>query len=124
MRTTTGEVALITGASRGLGLSLARALAARGVALVIDAREPVALQAAASELAELTTVRAVPGDVAVAPHRDALVAAARELGGLDVLVNNASFLGPSPQPPLERYPLDVLEQVYRVNVLAPLALVQ
>src|SRR4051794_12218 len=99
MKNAKGEVALITGASRGLGLALARALAIRGYALVIDAREPVALQAAASELAELTTVRAIAGDVAVAPHRDALVAAAREFGGLDVLVNNASVLGPSPQPP-------------------------
>jgi NAD(P)-dependent dehydrogenase (short-subunit alcohol dehydrogenase family) len=118
------KVALVTGASRGLGLALARALAVRGYGLVIDAREPVALAAAAAELAESTTVRAVAGDVADPVHRERLVAAARELGGLDLLVNNASVLGPSPQPPLERYPLGVLEHVLHVNLVAPLGLIQ
>jgi NAD(P)-dependent dehydrogenase (short-subunit alcohol dehydrogenase family) len=69
-------------------------------------------------------VIAIAGDVADARHRDALVAAARDLGGIDAIVNNASILGPSPQPELLDYPLDVLEQVYRTNVVAPLALIQ
>jgi NAD(P)-dependent dehydrogenase (short-subunit alcohol dehydrogenase family) len=110
--------AIVTGASRGLGLALARALAERGWRLVIDAREPGPLHQAA---AELPNAVALAGDVAAAAHREALVAAA---GEVDVLVNNASILGPSPQPALEDYPLDVLEDVYRVNVLAPLALIQ
>ncbi|MGI9118619.1 MAG: SDR family oxidoreductase [Acidimicrobiales bacterium] len=118
------SVALVTGASHGLGLALARDLAATGWALVIDAREPDALVAAADELAECTTVRPVAGDVADEDHRLALMAAVDGLGGLDALVHNASVLGPSPQPELARYPLDVLEHVYAVNVFAPLRLTQ
>jgi NAD(P)-dependent dehydrogenase (short-subunit alcohol dehydrogenase family) len=91
---------------------------------VIDAREGGALQAAAEELAKTTTVNAVAGDVADAGHRDALMAAVAELGGLDLLVNNASVLGPSPQPALAEYPLEVLRHVFDVNTLAPLALIQ
>lgn len=117
--------ALITGSSRGLGLALARALAARSWALVIDARHPGDLARAAGELAALTTVRAVLGDVAEEAHRRALLAAVDELGGgLDALVHNASVLGPSPQPALADYPLDAVEAVYRVNVFAPLRLTQ
>jgi NAD(P)-dependent dehydrogenase (short-subunit alcohol dehydrogenase family) len=114
--------AIVTGASRGLGLALARALADRGWRLVIDAREAAPLEAAAAELRARTEVLAVAGDVADPAHRGALVAGAGQR--LDLLVNNASRLGPSPQPPLARYPLDVLEAVLRVNLLAPLALVQ
>jgi NAD(P)-dependent dehydrogenase (short-subunit alcohol dehydrogenase family) len=110
---------IITGASRGLGLALARALAADGWRLVVDARGADDLTHATAGLPNLT---AVPGDVADPEHRRALVAAAGER--IDLVVNNASLLGPSPQPPLATYPLDVLEQVYRVDVLAPLALVQ
>jgi NAD(P)-dependent dehydrogenase (short-subunit alcohol dehydrogenase family) len=110
--------AIVTGASRGLGLALARALAGRGWRLVVDARDGAALQAATAELPDVV---AVPGDVADPEHRAALVAAA---GPLDLLVNNASLLGPSPQPALADYPLDVLERVYAVNVLAPLTLTQ
>jgi NAD(P)-dependent dehydrogenase (short-subunit alcohol dehydrogenase family) len=115
-------VALLTGASRGLGLALARALAGRGWRLIVDARDPGPLEAARAELAERTEVVALAGDVADPAHRRALVAAAGDR--LDALVNNASLLGPSPQPPLADYPLDVLERVLRVNALAPLALVQ
>ena len=113
--------AIVTGASRGLGLALARALAERGWRLVIDAREAGPLQDAAAELARSTDVAALSGDVANPEHRDALLAAA---GAVDLLVNNASVLGPSPQPYLADYPLDALERVYRVNVLAPLGLIQ
>lgn len=116
--------ALITGASRGLGLALARALAQRGWHLIIDARGAEALDAARAELAHLTTVTAIAGDVADPAHRRALAVAAHAAGGLDALVNNASILGPSPQPGLIAYPLDVLHTVYRVNVVAPLGLVQ
>ncbi len=116
--------AIITGASRGLGLALARALADRGWNLVLDARGAEALGAAAAELASTTEVVALAGDIADSGHRAALVAAATAAGGLDLLVNNASFLGPSPQPRLADYPLDVFETVYRVNVTAPLALIQ
>jgi NAD(P)-dependent dehydrogenase (short-subunit alcohol dehydrogenase family) len=116
--------ALITGASRGLGLALAHALAQRGWRLIIDGRGAAALQAACNELAALTTVTAINGDVADPAHRRALAVAARAAGGLDALVNNASILGPSPQPALLDYPLGVLEQVYRTNVIAPLGVIQ
>ena len=116
--------ALITGASRGLGLALARQLAQKGWGLIIDARGKNALEQVRDELSEQTKVIAIPGDVTAVSHRRKLLKAAQELGGLDALVNNASFLGPSPQPPLLDYPLDILEAVYRVNVIAPLALIQ
>ncbi len=124
MNTTTTRTALITGASRGLGLALARELAARGWRLVIDARGAAALEAARSELGALTDVVALAGDVGDAAHREALAAAAQDAGGVDLVVNNASILGPSPQPRLLDYPIDVLENVYRINALAPLALLQ
>jgi NAD(P)-dependent dehydrogenase (short-subunit alcohol dehydrogenase family) len=118
------RTALITGASRGLGLALARALAGEGWTLIIDARGEDALREASAELSERTGVISIPGDVSDPAHRAALAGAAREVGGLDALVNNASILGPSPQPALLDYPLGVLEEVYRTNTLAPLALVQ
>jgi NAD(P)-dependent dehydrogenase (short-subunit alcohol dehydrogenase family) len=114
--------AIVTGASRGLGLALARGLAERGWGLVIDARGEGALAAARAELARQTEVAALAGDVADERHRRTLVAAAA--GRVDALVNNASLLGPSPQPALAGYPLETIEQVYRVNVLAPLRLFQ
>jgi len=115
-------LAIITGSSRGLGLAVARALAERQWALVIDARGGRELERAARELGTVTEVVAIAGDVADDWHRGALADAAGE--HVDLLVNNASMLGPSPQPPLGRYPLEVLERVYRVNVLAPVALAQ
>jgi NAD(P)-dependent dehydrogenase (short-subunit alcohol dehydrogenase family) len=118
------RTALITGASRGLGLALARALAEEGWTLIIDARGEDALRSASAELSERTGVISIPGDVSDPAHRAALAGAAREVGGLDALVNNASILGPSPQPALLDYPLGRLEEVYRTNTLAPLALVQ
>jgi NAD(P)-dependent dehydrogenase (short-subunit alcohol dehydrogenase family) len=116
--------ALITGASRGLGLALARRLAQKGWGLIIDARDEKALEEVRSELSAKTNIIAIPGDVTIRSHRKKLAQAASEMGGLDVLVNNASFLGPSPQPELMDYPIKVLEQVYRTNVIAPLALIQ
>ena len=124
----TGEsshrTAIITGASRGLGLALARRLAEDGWALIIDARGEEALDNARAELSNHTQVIAIPGDVADRGHRAAISEAAHEAGGVDALVNNASILGPSPQPDLLDYPLDVLEEVYRKNVISPLALIQ
>jgi NAD(P)-dependent dehydrogenase (short-subunit alcohol dehydrogenase family) len=124
MYESTSRTALITGASRGLGLALARRLAEDGWNVITDARGEGALEAARAELAEKTRVVAIHGDVADAEHRRALAEAARTFGGLDALVNNASILGPSPQPGLLDYPVDVLEEVYRTNAVAPLALVQ
>jgi NAD(P)-dependent dehydrogenase (short-subunit alcohol dehydrogenase family) len=115
-------LAIITGASRGLGLALAQALATRNWDLVIDARGADDLRQAAEELSQLTTVAAVAGDVSDYHHRLDLIRAAGE--EIDLLVNNASILGPSPQPTLAEYPTDVLEEVYDVNVIAPLALAQ
>jgi NAD(P)-dependent dehydrogenase (short-subunit alcohol dehydrogenase family) len=114
--------ALVTGASRGLGLALARALARRGWRLVVDARTEAELEVARAELAALTEVVAVPGDIADSLHRGLLVDVAGER--LELVVNNASTLGASPLPGLAEYPLDVLEHVFRVNAIAPLALVQ
>ena len=112
-------VAIVTGASRGLGRALTQALDERGWRLTVDARDAVALRAAAEAL---TNIEVVAGDVADPLHRRALVDAAGD--SIDLVVNNASHLGPSPQPALAEYPLDALRRVYDVNVLAPLALIQ
>lgn len=109
--------ALVTGASAGLGRALAAALVRRKWMVIGDARDAAALSAAARE----TGFTAVPGDVADPAHRAALADACPSP---DLLVNNASALGVSPLPPLARYPLAALEEVYRVNVFAPLALTQ
>lgn len=115
--------ALITGASRGLGRALALALAGRGWSLVVDARGADNLVEVAEQLcaAGATSVTASTGDVADHAHLADLVAAA---AGIDLLVANASTLGPSPMPALADYPLDALRRILEVNLLAPLALVQ
>jgi NAD(P)-dependent dehydrogenase (short-subunit alcohol dehydrogenase family) len=117
-------LAMVTGASAGLGRELARALAARGWSLVLDARTPGPLRATAAELGRDAWVEALPGDVADPAHRAELAAAVASLGELDLLVNNASELGPSPLPPLASYPLDALARVLDVDVVAPIALTQ
>ncbi|MFJ2028340.1 SDR family NAD(P)-dependent oxidoreductase [Streptosporangium sp. NPDC087985] len=114
------KTALITGASRGLGLALARSLAADGWRLILTARGADALKPVADGLGAL----ALPGDIADPAHRDRLAHAVQDHGGLDLLVNNASGLGAVPLPPLAGYPLDVFEDLFRANVLAPLALAQ
>jgi NAD(P)-dependent dehydrogenase (short-subunit alcohol dehydrogenase family) len=123
--------ALITGASRGLGLALARKLVEDGWGLVIDARGKRELEQVRTELSSKQSppsrapnIIAIPGDVTTEAHRKKLAAAAIEMGGLDAVINNASFLGPSPQPNLLEYPIEILEKVYQTNIIAPLALVQ
>ncbi|SNT54498.1 Short-chain dehydrogenase [Actinomadura meyerae] len=112
------KTALITGGSRGLGRALAAALARDGWTLVIDGRDPAALAAAAAE----TGATAIAGDVTDPAHRAALAEAVS--GGLDLLVNNASTLGPTPMPRLDALPVADLAATLATNVLAPLALIQ
>jgi NAD(P)-dependent dehydrogenase (short-subunit alcohol dehydrogenase family) len=116
--------ALVTGASRGLGLALTRELVARGWDVIGDAREGDRLHDTLHRLDGPGRAVPITGDVADEAHRKALADAVGVTGGLDLLVNNASVLGPSPQPELDRYPIDVLRSVYETNVLAPLSLVQ
>ena len=119
------RTALITGASRGLGRTLAELLAARGYNLIITARGGDALIHTADDLRKFgVEVVAIPGDIRDANHRSLLARAAEAVGSLDLLINNASILGPSPQPVLVDYPLETLESVYEVNLLAPLGLIQ
>ncbi len=118
-------LALVTGASRGLGATLARFLAAEGHDLLLTARHAPALESVAAELAGFgTEVRTVVGDVTDPAHRRELARLVADRGTLDLLVNNASELGPSPRLPLDRLPLGELERVYRTNAVAPVALVQ
>lgn len=122
--TSTAPVAVITGASRGLGAALATELAGRGWRLVIDARGERDLTAAAAELSTTDNVVAVAGDVSDDDHRDRIAAAAERLGGARLLVNNASALGGSPMPRIAEFPLPDLLEVFEVNVLGPIALTQ
>ncbi|HWH11635.1 MAG TPA: SDR family oxidoreductase [Solirubrobacteraceae bacterium] len=112
------SVAIVTGGSRGLGLALTRRLSDAGWTVVVDARDGRELAAATGGLAG---VLGVPGDVTDPAHRAELVATAGP--AIDLLVNNASQLGPSPQPALTDYPLAELRRVYEANVFAPLALI-
>jgi NAD(P)-dependent dehydrogenase (short-subunit alcohol dehydrogenase family) len=119
------QVAVITGASRGLGRALAAGLAREGYTLIIDARNAAALDAAAAGIWDAGgTVTAVPGDVSDPAHRAALRQAAEQAGRLDLLVNNAGTLGASPLPALADYPVDELRAAFEVNVIAPIALTQ
>ncbi len=120
-------IALVTGASRGLGLALATGLAREGYSLIIDARDPAML---ADAVASIQTIKkagrvvGIHGDVTSPAHRDALRAAVDDLGGLDLLVNNAGTLGAAPLPALADYPVGDLRAAFEVNVLAPVALIQ
>ena len=117
-------VALVTGASRGLGQALAGGLAESGYSLIVDARNASALSAAVASLPAAAEVKVVAGDVTDPTHREALRAAAADAGGLDLLVNNAGTLGASPLPPLAAYPIAELRASFEANVIAPLALIQ
>jgi NAD(P)-dependent dehydrogenase (short-subunit alcohol dehydrogenase family) len=118
----TPPTALVTGASRGLGRALATALNGRGWRLVVDGRDGDRLAAAVAALPDPGLVTAVTGDLADPAHRAALAAAVPDR--LDLLVNNASDLGPTPLPPLAGLPPAAFERVLAVNTVAPLALVQ
>ncbi len=118
------KTGLITGASRGLGRALARGLAERGWQLIIDARGAVELEKIRQELEPATRIWALAGDVTLPAHRRSLAELAEDAGGLDLVVNNAGMFGPSPLPLLLDYPLEVLDEVYRANVIAPLGLLQ
>ena len=118
----TSPTALITGASRGLGLALAAELSARGWRLVVDGRDPRRLAAAVATLADPGSVTALAGDVADPGHRAALAAAVPDR--LDLLVTKASDLGPSPLPPLAELPPAAFDRLLQVNTVAPLALFQ
>ncbi len=116
--------ALVTGAGAGLGLALTAGLSTRGWTVVVDARDGARLRAAVAALPRPELVVAVPGDVTDPAHRAGLVEAARRAGGLDLLVHNASELGPSPLPTLADHPLDGLRAVFETNLFAPFALTQ
>ena len=120
------STAIVTGASRGFGLALAIELARAGWNLVIDARDPSDLEPASAAVEDAGTgdVLAITGDVTEPAHAALLVDAAIEAGSFSLLVNNASMLGPSPQPRIADYPIDVLEEVLATNLLAPLRLIQ
>lgn len=116
------SVAIVTGASRGLGLALTAQLLDEEWSVIVNARNGDELRQATETLG--VRVTAIPGDVSDPEHRQQVVSAAEDLGGLDLLVNNASLLGPSPQPVLADYPLDIVRDVFEVNLIAPLALIQ
>jgi NAD(P)-dependent dehydrogenase (short-subunit alcohol dehydrogenase family) len=125
----TPPVAVVTGASRGLGRALASALAAGGYQLIIDARDGLVLEAAAAALRARHdlprgAVLAIPGSIADPLHRSDLAAAAAEAGGASLLINNAGTLGASPLPALADYPIADLRACFEVNVVAPIALTQ
>ncbi|OBI41884.1 SDR family NAD(P)-dependent oxidoreductase [Mycobacterium colombiense] len=117
------SVAIVTGASRGFGSAVTAALLGRGWTVVGDARRASELESTVRKLNSINFI-AVPGDVTDASHRAELVAAARDVGPLGLLVNNASRLGPSPQPVIADYPASELWTVYQTNLFAPLALIQ
>jgi NAD(P)-dependent dehydrogenase (short-subunit alcohol dehydrogenase family) len=122
------SVAIVTGASRGLGQALATGLVGAGWSVVVDGRDATTLDETVARItahaANGARVVAIAGDITDDEHRHALTAAAFELGGLDLLVNNAGTLGASPLPSLADYPLDELRVAFEVNVVAPLGLVQ
>jgi NAD(P)-dependent dehydrogenase (short-subunit alcohol dehydrogenase family) len=114
--------AIITGGSRGFGRALAAALVHDGWKVILDGRDIDALLVAAAQLGP--NAIPVPGDVTDATHRAQLIGAAVRTGGLDLLVNNASTLGPSPLPSLAAFPVADIGDVFRTNAGAPLALIQ
>lgn len=118
---TSAPVALITGGTRGLGRALARALVGRGWRVVLDGRDS---QRLAEVAAELPSAAVIPGDVTDPAHREHLAAAVAGFGRLELVVNNASDLGPSPLPALAAIRLEALRALYETNVIAPLALIQ
>lgn len=118
------KTAIITGASRGLGLAIAKALAQRGWNLIINARHASELYKVKKVLSELTEVVAISGDVRDEVHLLQFPEQLQQFGRLDLLINNASTLGASPQPSLLNYPIETIHQIFHTNVIAPLSLLQ
>jgi short-subunit dehydrogenase len=119
------QVALITGASRGLGREVARAYARRGLRLILTARGAAPLELGAAELGLMTEVLTIPGDIGDPDHAEHVVRAGLDrFGQIDVLINNASELGPSPMVELEHLAIDSLVEILKVNVVGPLKLIQ
>jgi NAD(P)-dependent dehydrogenase (short-subunit alcohol dehydrogenase family) len=119
-----GHVAIVTGGSRGLGKALARELLAKGLYVIIDGRDPVELEHARLELSEVGGVLAIAGDVADSDHAHALILAAERYGRIDLLVNNASTLGRTPLPAIDRLDRATFDALFAVNVFAPIHLTQ
>ena len=119
-----GHVAIITGGSKGLGKEIARELVSRGVAAIVDGRDAIALESARSELSAYGKVIAIAGDVGEKRHVHALIDAARQLGRLDLLVNNASTLGETPLPRIDQLSAETFQRIFDVNVFAPIHLTQ
>jgi NAD(P)-dependent dehydrogenase (short-subunit alcohol dehydrogenase family) len=118
------SVAVITGSSRGLGLALTSALNRRSWDIVVDARHPSELREATEQVRGPGRLVAVAGDVTDPSHVRELAAAAEDLGGADLLVNNASTIGASPLPTIEDLDAELLAHILRTNVVAPVTLVQ
>ena len=117
------DVVLITGASKGLGRAFAHELARLGHPLILNARGAEELREVERELAPFTKVVAIAGDVSEIAEEIA-ARGIQEFGRVDVLINNASEIGPSPMPPLELYPWDALLRVFKINAVAPFHLIQ
>jgi len=122
---TTPRVALISGSSQGLGLHIAQLYAQRGIDLILTARHAAPLEAARRELSHNTRVIALAGDVADAAHLTRLVSTGFDaFGRIDILINNASELGPSPMPELSQLDPGSFSRILDVNLVAPLRLIQ
>lgn len=119
-----GHVAIVTGGSRGLGKALARELLARGLYVIVDGRDAAVLEVTAAGLGAPDSLIAVPGDVSDPKHAHFLVGAARDLGRLDLLINNASTLGEVPLPRIEDLTRATFTRLFDVNVFAPIHLMQ
>lgn len=119
-----GHVAIVTGASKGLGKAISRQLLLHGLSVIADGRDPKRLEETRRELAPLGHLVAIPGDVTDPEHAHALVTAAERIGRLDLLVNNASTLGETPLPRIDRLSQPVFELLFRTNVFAPIHLMQ
>lgn len=119
-----GHVAVVTGGSRGLGKALARELLMRGVHSIIDGRDEAVLRRAERELSTFGSVTAIAGDVSDPQHVHFLLNAARDLGRLDLLINNASTLGAVPLPHIDELTREAFDTLFDVNVFAPIHLIQ